>query len=668
MAERLVRSVAALDHRVYAALTGVVAFAVYLRTLAPTVMWYDMGEFTTTSYVLGIAHNTGYPLYILLGKLFTFLPFGDVAYRVNLMSAVFASLSVAFVFLIIHEVTRSRVAALIGSLTVAFSSTLWANANWAESYPLNAFSTVLITWLLLRWRATGQVRHLYLALLAFGLSMGNHRLIIVLAPGIVLFLLAGRRQLTIGHWARLAFFFLLGLSVYLYLPIRGSQEPALSWAQPANFDTYLSMFLTGGSRSEYWNFAVLGRLNVLAVFPLHELTAFGLGLAGLGLFTALRHDRLFAAYGLLLCAAVGFLALTYRIHNVFNYFIPAYLMMGVWIGYAVEAILSFVRRRISFGAFQLSTVRPALRGSLAALVLACLPVVLFARNLPVVDRSEDYSAYDFARTTLERVKPHSTILADSWTASPLWYVQLVEGYRRDVLVSPVFSVPGEDVNAFIARQFDENRPVYVAEGLRGDLNAIRDEYYVQPVLLNSIECMVTNVLPKPEYKDDLVPRGSFYRVLGEEPTLTVSEVPPGARLDVPFGDAVSLVGFSTEPLAGSRGNVLQLSYYWRLDSPTDENLQATVFFTDSDENLELHQGFPLWWQSRELGGGLFPTSQWKANEIVKEEYFVLVPRTVKPGSYYVRMRVYDGTPESATPQAGEEVASRSRLVDVIAVE
>ena len=74
MAQRLLRSAVALDFRVCAALAGLAAFVVYLRTLAPTVMWYDMGEFTTASYVLGIAHNTGYPLYILLGKLFTLFP------------------------------------------------------------------------------------------------------------------------------------------------------------------------------------------------------------------------------------------------------------------------------------------------------------------------------------------------------------------------------------------------------------------------------------------------------------------------------------------------------------------------------------------------------------------------------------------------------------------
>ena len=202
MSRRILKLLADADPGLSAALAGLAAFFVYLRTLAPTVMWYDMGEFATTARVLGIAHNTGYPLYILLGKLFTFLPVGDVAYRVNLMSAVFAALTVAVVYLIIHRLTGSRPAALLGCLTLAFSSTFWSNANWAESYPLNAFSVAIITYLLLCWRQSGRAWQLYLVFLAFGLSLGNHRLIVLLAPGILLFLWAGRRNVNAGQWLR----------------------------------------------------------------------------------------------------------------------------------------------------------------------------------------------------------------------------------------------------------------------------------------------------------------------------------------------------------------------------------------------------------------------------------------------------------------------------------
>jgi hypothetical protein len=658
---------ATADYRVGAALAGLLAFVVYLRTLAPTVMWYDMGELTTASYVLGIAHNTGYPLYILLGKLFTFIPVGDIAYRVNLMSAVFAALTVSVVFVIIHDLTKSALASFFGALTLAFSSTLWSTATWAESYSLNAFFTAFITLLLLRWRENRRAWQLYVASLLFGLSLGNHRLILLLVPGILLLLWAGRHSLKIGRCLRCGGLLMLGASVYLYLPLRGSQEPPLNWAQPGNLHTYLSMFLTGSSQSEYWNFAFFDQFDVLSTFPLAEFTAFGMALAALGLAYVWRRQRLFAIYGLSLSALVGFVALTYNIHNIYNYFIPAYVMLAVWIGCSAKALFSFALHLLDVRRPQWAESGQYLFSPVMALLLLLLPLSLFARNLPRLDRSDDYSARDFAQTTLTNVKPHATVITDSWAASPLWYVQLVEGYRKDVLVSPLISVPGEDVNAFIADQFADGRPVYVAEGLRGDLEEIRSDYCVQPVLLNSIETMITNVLPKPEYKDDLVPKGSLYRVLEEKPAITVDDVPEDARVSIPFGKTLTLVGFRAEPQPGVRGDVVRLDYYWRLSARTDQEMRATVFFTDENGLLDSRRGFPLWWQGWRLGGGVMSTSEWAPGQVIREEYFVLVPRNVDAGTYNVRLKVQEAPLDAMSdPPVGS--AHDAHVVGSVTVE
>ncbi len=434
---------------------------------------------------------------------------------------------------------------------------------------------------------------------------------------------------------------LLGMSVYVYLPLRGSQEPPLSWAQPANFHTYLSMFLTGSSRSEYWSFAFFDHLDVVSRFPLNEFTVFGLALAAIGLVYAWRSQRLFAVYGLSLCALVAFVALSYNIHNIYNYFIPAYLMLAVWMGCAAKVLFSF-------GLQLLDVKRPQwahsqyLFSPIAAVLLLLLPLSLLARNLPRVDRSDDYSAYDFAQTTLANVKPHATIVTDSWSASPLWYVQLVEGCRKDVLVSPLFSAPGEDVVAFIDEQFDAGRPVYVAEGLRGDLQPIRDKYYVQPVVLNSIETMITDVLPKPEYKDDLVPKGSLYRVLQEKPSLTVDEVPEAAHASVPFGDTLTLVGFRAEPQPGARGDVLRLDYYWRLSDGDGQGPPSDRLLHRRERPARLASRLPL--VVAELGDRRRHRSDEpvEQGEIIEEQYFVLVPRSLDAGVYRVRMRVGEG--------------------------
>ena len=113
----------------YGVLAAGLAFSLYWVTLAPTVMWYDMGEFALGSHVLGIAHNPGYPLYMILGKLFTLLPIGDIAYRVNLMSAVWGAATVFLLFLILRMATRNDFASFVPAMTVAVGSTFWSSGR-----------------------------------------------------------------------------------------------------------------------------------------------------------------------------------------------------------------------------------------------------------------------------------------------------------------------------------------------------------------------------------------------------------------------------------------------------------------------------------------------------------------------------------------------------------
>jgi hypothetical protein len=75
----------------FASLIGILSLALYVRTLAPSLLYGDIAEFQMLYYTLGMTHASGYPTQIIFGKLFTLLPFGDIAYRVNLMSAFFGA-------------------------------------------------------------------------------------------------------------------------------------------------------------------------------------------------------------------------------------------------------------------------------------------------------------------------------------------------------------------------------------------------------------------------------------------------------------------------------------------------------------------------------------------------------------------------------------------------
>ena len=202
--------------------TGLGAFLVYLFTLAPTVWGLDSAEFSAAAYNLGVAHGTGYPLYILLGKLFTYLPIGDIGYRLNLMSAVFASATISVVYLLSLQVSRRVLISMAAAGSLAFSYYFWAAAVVAEVYSLHAFLTATTVYLLLLWKRGGNPRLLYAAGFVWGLSFGNHMSTVLLTPAFAYLVVSGlrSRQLRVRNLMVLALCFLPTLAIYAYLPLR----------------------------------------------------------------------------------------------------------------------------------------------------------------------------------------------------------------------------------------------------------------------------------------------------------------------------------------------------------------------------------------------------------------------------------------------------------------
>jgi hypothetical protein len=126
-------------------------FGVYLSTMSPVVYLGDSGEFTAAAFSLGIPHNSGYPLYSLLGKIFCMVPIGNVAFRLNLMSAFFSALTVLLVYHIIYKFTRNVLCSLSAAAFLAFTPLFWSQTVSAEVYPLHLFFMALMIWLLWQW-------------------------------------------------------------------------------------------------------------------------------------------------------------------------------------------------------------------------------------------------------------------------------------------------------------------------------------------------------------------------------------------------------------------------------------------------------------------------------------------------------------------------------------
>jgi hypothetical protein len=480
---------------------GLVSFVLYLLTLAPTVLPLQIPQLPDSDMlqmqvcVLGIAHPTGYPTYVMLSHLFTYLPFGDCAYRVNLASAVYAALAVSAVYAAGFLLTRRIVAALAGALALGLGTTFWSQAVIAEVYTLNALFVALVIIALLLWRDTRRDRYLLLAAFGVGLAMTNHMTSGLLLP-------AGFLFVAVVSWHKLlewklvlkgAGLFLLGLAPYLYLPIRSLYGAPMVANKPDNLERFLYVVSGGNLREQFFAFGVDELPDRLLLYAHHLLENFNWGLVVLGAMgvgAMILWDRAAALFTGTLFLGWGFHAIENNIPDVALYFIPTYLVLALWISAGVGTLLEESGALIArFSRHP----RPAATATLTLLpaALLLLPLAGARESYANNDLSEDYRAQQINDTVAENTAPNATVIH---MRSSLWYMVLVEKRRQDLtLVDPLqgyesgaykhvvwpdevdheemYSRYGTDDNTGVktATMLAENGPVYVLAhpGLNG---------------------------------------------------------------------------------------------------------------------------------------------------------------------------------------------------------
>jgi hypothetical protein len=278
----------ALLNRIVAAAVFVFTLICYFVTVAPTVAFWDCGEFITTSYILGVPHPPGAPLYTLLGRIFSMMTFlGDeIALRVNFLSVTSGAVAVLFIYLCVvrllstwldREDKVESLAILVGgavaALSVAFSTSFWGNSSEAEVYGLSMCITVIAYWLALRWddghKNPSSDRQLLLIAYLFGLGAGVHLQALLTVPGILILVFSDLMEDQPKHRQIAA---AIGLIVYPFASIfltsilsgiltlgillallrfRPEWKNPLLWGACAllfglGFSTYMALFLRSG--------------------------------------------------------------------------------------------------------------------------------------------------------------------------------------------------------------------------------------------------------------------------------------------------------------------------------------------------------------------------------------------------------------------------------------
>jgi hypothetical protein len=395
------------------ALAVALPLLVYACTLAPGLTWShhgaDGGDLITAAHTLGVPHPPGYPTYTLLAWLFTRLPWGNVAWRVNLLSSLCTAAAAAFIYRAVTRLSTARgapviVAALTAAWGYAFAPLVWSQALIAEVYAVAGLWTAL---LLERGSAELTDRSAFFLGLLFSLGLGVHLTLLFLAP-LVAWAALRRRSFVLG--------LALGLLVWLYLPLRAGRG-GLTWGQPHTWRGF--WWLVSGALYRGYLFSADwgARLAAWAQTWREGLGLLGLGLAAwgaLGLAGRRRGWLLATAAGL---AAWNVYALGYGSADSVVYLVPAFVVACVYLGAGLADLLQRVRT-------------PWL-----LCVVLLMPAWTLARNVTALDLSTDEQAEDFCRAVLLESPPQAVL----WTSTDrqtfaLWYCQQVEGQRPDLIV------------------------------------------------------------------------------------------------------------------------------------------------------------------------------------------------------------------------------------------
>jgi 4-amino-4-deoxy-L-arabinose transferase-like glycosyltransferase len=347
---------------VFAFLLFIASFVLYVHTLAPSLLFGDSAEFQTIAYTLGIGHPTGYPIYVLLAKLFTFLPVGEIAYRVNLFSAFCAALTVGVVFLMIRKLGATHAAAVYGALALALIPLFWKYASVAEVYAPSAACLALILLFLLQWKETDNPRWLFLVGLFGGLSLGIHTTVALSGVAIFLYLALSTHQW--ADWRQASVGALAGFSVFLLsfllLDALNSSagyynavvHPSLSvWGMTlADFDSPFErlafLYFPPQFKGQFFSVSHDEVKTRLTDFAQESSRNLWLALLGFGSLLVPRKTSpaRWREAILLILAFITFLtfAVTYNVFDFNSYYIPAMVVLANFIGLGVNAILEVI--------------------------------------------------------------------------------------------------------------------------------------------------------------------------------------------------------------------------------------------------------------------------------------------------------------------------------------
>ena len=614
------------------------SFFLYGSTLIPSVLSADNGEFQLVAWKLGIAHPPGYPLYTLVGFLFSRF-FASPAFALNLLSVILASTTLVLVSRAVRAATGSTISGLAAAVILGTSTTFWAQATTANiRMPTALFTAWCVYALVSHQRAIEQAhsvtlshrdpsqsphhpvtlspRHLFTFALAFSLGLGHHPSLIF--PGIffIIYLLLVDPSLIRQprRWSKPAIILLLGLLVFLYLPIRGATGGTLADGESTTnliqLDKFLDHVLARGFEGDFFYFVntrpdLLGdRMALLPTLFNFQFNTGALILGAIGVVVlARRNGRLLVLLlgGIIVHTSIS---LTYRAPQTVEYLMPAYVLFAIMVGMSIGPIKTTEAQRTLRISFSVRSVSLWFNALLAILALGS-GLARGLDNLPSyrwLAQHEDTRRY--AESLLQGTPPNTIILSNWHWAGPMWYLQQVEGVRPDVSVVYVYP-RGEPLATSwlnsIRDSLATGRPVVV------DM-FFRDEFAAAPYVFEPIsrEAFQVRASPRTDLPDGFTP------------------------LDTDFGSTFRLVGYRLldAPARTTPTEPLILFLAWRVEAQPNRDYSFFVHLVDST-------GRVMGQSDRAV-----PAARYEPGAVIVERFFVAPRPDVAPGTYSLVSGIY----------------------------
>lgn len=600
-------------------LAALVAAGVYLPRMAPDLLWGDAAELQMAAWLAGLAHPTGYPLFLMVGWAWThaLAPWLLPTTSLNLMVALLGALAVGGLAWLLARLLEGWTPALPpahraalavgGALWFALSPTFWSQALIAEVYTLHALFVVILLAAhatLLRARDDqGRERAFLLTAFCYGLSLTHHRTTLLWGPGTLAFLALAWPQ----WWrSRRRLFLALALVsapqlLYLYVAWRGPLTPYLHQplgnGQALNlYDGSLHAFLdhVAGTmfRGELGRVAPADRLALVGRLWAENVTWPGLLLGGLGvLWLARAGAKVWLAFTGTAFAAHLLFGLVYGIGDIEVMLIPAWLVWALW---GAVGLGLWVARRPSFN-----------RAMIGLLVLGLLVAWQYTAWQDTLDRSDSRSARSRWEAILAAGPSRGAVLVtnDRNEMVPFWYLQFVEGRRPDLLgLFPLITPRPEHANVARLTEY--------ALGLE------------RPVVL-------IKPMPGLEVKFDVRPlRDPLWLVEGPAP---MPERTPLAQTVAP---QLNLAGWSANPDRLRPGEPITVTLAWRVEVPLDRRYHTFVHLVAAD-------GTGVAQSDHQPGGDFYPSNLWEPGETIRDRHVISLPPSLPDQAVAVRAGFYE---------------------------